>query len=360
MHLPHPSIPDRDGVDASSASTTAITCRVVRNERDRSHLIPLAPSEHDPLTEPWPAILAGRWRHQHPDPGDQPVVGDLVLATAGSPAVIHQLLPRRNVLQRVAAGSSPYVQVLAANLDHLLVMCGLDEDFNPRRLERYLVLAGSSGIRPVIVLTKADLVADPRPILASLATLDRQVPVLAISARTGTGLEKLQPFLQPGHLLAVVGSSGAGKSTLINRLAGTTDLATGAVRDHDSHGRHTTTARQLVPLPGGAAIIDTPGLREIQFLADDDTVAGTFDDIADLSRACRFRDCRHQDEPGCAVKAAIDDDRLDPDRLTNLIKMKKESQRAERKITNLARRAKTARERHHRQTDRVDWTEDDG
>ncbi len=257
-------------------------------------------------------------------------VGDWVLQRDGR---ILALLPRRSCIKRGAAGEHYRQQVIAANIDTAFVLCGLDDDFNPRRIERYLLLAGNGGTAPVVVLTKADLDAhtptDGRSRVdqarAALAGLEaRGIPVLAIDARDPDSTQALQPWLGAGRTVVLVGSSGAGKSTLTNTLLGQARMRTGQVRGSDSRGRHTTTYRALMTLPDGACLIDTPGMRELKPTGEERLDVGGFADVEALAAQCRFRDCVHQGEPGCAVRAAVNDGRLDPERLAHYQKLRAE------------------------------------
>ncbi|HEY4001286.1 MAG TPA: ribosome small subunit-dependent GTPase A [Candidatus Xenobia bacterium] len=245
--------------------------------------------------------VSGRLRHA----GTQPVVGDWVVVRD---TIIQAVLPRRTELRRAAAGRRTEVQVLAANVDTAFVVMGLDDNFNLRRLDRFLTLA-QGGIQPVVVLNKTDVSAEGESRQALVRQLHPTAPCGRISAVTGDGLDFLVPWLAPAQTVAVIGSSGVGKSTLINRLLGEDRLRTQAVRATDAHGRHTTTHRELLTLPGGALLIDTPGLREVQ-LWDDAGLDDAFSTVTNLSQACRFRDCRHDKEPGCAVRGQVADDEL--------------------------------------------------
>ncbi len=243
-------------------------------------------------------------------------VGDWVLLEGKR---IVALLPRRTAIKRGAAGEHYHQQVIAANIDTVFVVCGLDDDFNPRRIERYLLLVGSGGAQPVIVLTKADRTGDPAQAVADLAT--QGVPVLAVNAKDAASVAGLAEWLSPGRTVALVGSSGAGKSTLTNTLLGTEKMKTGEVRENDSRGRHTTTYRALIPLPSGACLIDTPGMRELKPTGEEDLAGGGFSDIEVLAGRCRFRDCSHRHEPGCAVLAAIERGELEEGRYRNYLKL---------------------------------------
>jgi ribosome biogenesis GTPase / thiamine phosphate phosphatase len=261
------------------------------------------------------ATISGHLRHLDHDP---PCVGDWVILREGS--IITEVLPRRTQLSRKEAGKRMREQVIAANMDLLFIVSGLDRDYNPRRLERYLVLAHQSGARPVILLNKADL----RGNFADLVRLTEQhapgVPVFALSALEQWGLEAISCSVDPGQTAALIGSSGAGKSTIVNALLGESRQRTTGVREADSKGRHTTTRRELIRMPGNWLLMDLPGLRELQLWADPERVDSTFADIVELSRQCRFRDCTHNLEPGCAVR----DSTLDPERLRNYHKLQKE------------------------------------
>ena len=243
---------------------------------------------------------------------------------AGSDARIRAVLPRATHFSRRAAGNPTEEQVLAANIDVVFLVSGLDHDFNPRRIERYLVTAWDSGAAPVIVLNKADLVADPATFVAEVEAVAPDVPVLAVSARAPASVAALRQHLGHGRTAALLGSSGVGKSSIANALIGDEVLRTHEVRESDSRGRHTTTGRQLVLLPGGGILIDTPGMRELQLWESTETVAGAFSDIDGLAVGCRFRDCRHATEPGCAVIAAAAGGTLPAARLESFRKLQGE------------------------------------
>ena len=249
------------------------------------------------------ATAGGRLRYEG---DDWPVVGDWVALEAGTR--IASVLPRRTAFSRKEPGRATREQVITANIDVLFIVAGLDGDFNLRRLERYLMMAWESGARPVIVLNKADLRADAAGVAAETEALG--APVAVISALDGSGVSALDAHIAAGETAALTGSSGVGKSTLLNRLLRSDSQRVQEVRVSDSRGRHTTVRRELFLAPNGWLIIDTPGLRELQLWAGTESVHLAFADIAELARQCRFRDCRHQGEPGCAVADSIDEARL--------------------------------------------------
>ena len=293
--------------------------RVVRQLRDLSLLW----SEQDERS----AEVAGKFRHQAADRSAYPVVGDWVAMepSGDDQALIHAVLPRRSAFIRKAAGELVEAQVAAANVDTVFLVSGLDGDFNLRRIERYLTTAWDSGASPVILLNKADLRTDLQNIIAEVELVAPGVPVVAVSATSGGNLDALRPYLVPRKTVALVGSSGVGKSTLINRLLGEERFRTAPVSDaEEGRGRHTTTTRELVRLPDGALLIDTPGMRELQLWTDDEGLGRPFKDIEDLAARCRFVDCSHELEPGCAVRAAVGDGTLDPRRLESYLKLRRE------------------------------------
>ena len=272
------------------------------------------------------AVTAGRLKHRASSRAELPAVGDWV-AVRQRPedgAVIVGVLPRRTAFTRRAAGEPTGEQVVAANVDVVFVVMGLDRDYNPRRLERYLLMARESGAAPVILLTKPDLSPDLSAHIRDVTTLAGDIVVHVVNPKRGEGVEQLHAHLAAARTAALLGSSGVGKSTIINRLVGVDVQRTREVRASDSRGRHTTTHRELVMLPGGGLIIDTPGMRELQLWDAADAVRETFDDIDALAAGCHFTNCRHRDEPRCAVKAAVAEGTLPAERLDSYVKLQDE------------------------------------
>lgn len=257
-----------------------------------------------------------------------PTVGDYVMINyiENGDSQILSTLPRRTCFFRREPGPIPRDQAVAANFDWVFLLQSMNQNFNPARLERYLALAWQSGATPVIVLTKADLAASYDAYLAEAARVAPGVDVHAISTRTGFGMETLRPYLQSGKTLVFLGSSGVGKSSLVNALAGEEIMTVSGIRETDGRGRHTTTHRQLSRLPSGALIIDTPGMRELGMAEAEDGLAEAFSDVEQYLGRCRFRDCRHEKEPGCAVKSAIAAGALDPARWERYRKLRDEAQ----------------------------------
>jgi ribosome biogenesis GTPase / thiamine phosphate phosphatase len=286
------------------------------------------------------ATPSGKLRESGDLDGDWPAVGDWVAAqvtiTDGR-TTLHAVLQRRSQFVRKMAGKPVAQQVIAANVDTAFLVAALDGDFNLRRLERYLAQCWESGASPVIVLNKADECDAVAARVAEVESIARGVPVLPMSAQTGSGMGALDALLIPNRTVVLLGSSGVGKSTLVNRLLGHDSRVTQPVRESDSRGRHTTTARQLLRLPTGALVIDTPGLRELQLWDAADGLAESFADIEEVASECRFRDCRHEREPGCAVLAAIGSGTLDRARWENRRKLQREQEFLRRKMDPEAR-----------------------
>ena len=293
------------------------------------------------------AEISGKFRHEARATGDFPAVGDWICLTAppttAERAIITRRLGRRSTISRKAAGRAVQEQVLAANVDTIFLVTALADDLNPRRLERYLSVVREAGAVPVVVLNKTDLTDDPETQAAAVRSRLPFVDVVAISARHGRGLEGLDPYLSPAQTVALIGSSGVGKSTLVNRLVGHELLRTAEISDVDGKGRHTTTARHLVELPGGALLIDTPGMRELQPWVEESAIADTFEDIAELATGCRFTDCAHESEPGCAVLAAVARGELSAERLEHFRHLRREIAFEERKRDKSAAAAEKRR-----------------
>lgn len=283
------------------------------------------------------AEVTGRLRHAARDRRDLPAVGDwVVLEPHGR---IDSVLPRRSAFVRKAAGARTEPQVIAANVDVVFVVTSANADFNPRRIERYVAAIQESGARPLLVINKTDLCEGVSSLVASLGTGAVGLPVARVSALEQRGLEQLSPYLGERTTIALVGSSGVGKSTLVNWLLGKDIQATSAIREHDARGRHTTTHRELLLLPGGGALIDTPGMREFSPWSDDADLDASFADVEALARRCRFVDCQHRGQPGCAVAAAMADGRLDPARLEHYATLQRELSHQHARGTAAGRRA---------------------
>lgn len=279
---------------------------------------------------------AGRLRHRAERRADLPAVGDWVALEARPDegrGTIHAVLPRRGCFARKEAGRRTDEQVIAANVDSVLVVTSLNNDLNARRIERYLAQVWESGAAPVVVLNKADLCDDAlaETLAAEMEAAAIGVAVLRVSAVTGAGFDELTPFLQAGQTIALLGSSGVGKSTIINRLLGRDAQVVRDIRSGDDRGRHTTSVRQLFALPGGALVIDTPGMRELQLWSDGAGLDRAFGDVEELARDCRFPDCSHESEPGCAIQEALSGGRLDAERLESWRKLQRELAFLERK-----------------------------
>ncbi len=293
----------------------------------------------------WLATLAGRLKHDAD--GMYPVTGDWVLMTDG---VISRVLVRKNGLSRGASGTRnkqdpqpQREQVIAANLDTVCIVSGLDRDFNLRRIERYLTLVYNCGLNPVVILTKADLHHDPEHFVGEVEAVAFGVPIHLVSASDDTGLTALEPYLSQGRTTTMVGSSGAGKSTLVNRLYGKTVQPTASISAHVGKGKHTTTSRDLFMMPQGGMVIDNPGIREIGFWDVDKGVEAVFPEIEKLGLECRFINCSHTNEPGCRVLEAADEGEISRDRLENYRKMKRELEYLSHRLNKSANRVEKER-----------------
>ena len=317
--------PARDEAFAPRAGAGLVPGRV---SLEHNHVFRVLTAGGEMLAE-----TAGALKHRAAARTDLPVVGDWVAIRpdpAGGRSQIREVLPRTTRVSRKAAGRDTVEQVVAANLDTLFVVFGLDTPVNPRSIERYLVVARHSGAEPVVLLNKADLVADPGEAVTVAAAHAGGVAVLAVSSKTGARMDRLESWLGPGRTIALVGPSGVGKSSIVNRLMGQEVLPTGEVRDWDRRGRHTSVHRQLVIRAGGGLVIDTPGMREVA-LWETDAVDEAFVDIAAVAAGCRFRDCRHRAEPGCAVKAAVESGTIEAARYDSYLTLQLEQEAVEKK-----------------------------
>lgn len=296
------------------------------------------------------AEITGKMMFEATTRKDYPAVGDWVALQrydGDSPSIIHRILPRTTILSRKSSGREMEEQIIAVNIDVVFIVQALDKSFNLRRLERFLVVASHSGAQPVILLSKADLLTGEErdAMLAEVRSIAGDAAVIAYSAKTLEQLDEVKRRIGPQSTVCFIGASGAGKSTLINRLVGSELLHTQEVREDDARGRHTTTHRELIPLAGGGSVIDTPGLREIGLWDADDDVDGTFPDIAELALECRFTDCTHAHEPGCAVLAALNDGTLDTGRYQSFLKLRKEADYLAAKTDVTKQQERKARER---------------
>jgi ribosome biogenesis GTPase len=281
---------------------------------------------HDGKTEYW-ATHSGKMLHHATEKSELPAVGDWVVVThqeGDEKGVVQWVFPRKSKFSRKRVGESTDEQIVATNIDTIFLVNALNLDFNPRRIERYLVLAWESGATPVIILSKADLCEDVEDKIAEVEQIAYGVPIHVISAIEGNGMDALEPYLQTGQTVALLGSSGAGKSTLLNAVLGEPIQAVKEVREHDHRGLHTTTARQMFFLPQGAALIDTPGMRELQLWSSEDGLSQTFDDIEELAENCKFRNCQHNNEPGCAIQEGMENGTLDAGRYRSYCKLQRE------------------------------------
>lgn len=298
-----------------------IRCRVIRQQREQYGIA-------DEQGNEYAARVSGKYMNNAAAADDYPAVGDYVAARIeGDTAIIHALFPRKSAFVRKVSGKTFAAQVVAANVDTVFLCMSLNENFNARRMERYVAAAWESGARPVIVLTKADICSDVDAKLNELYSAAPGVDIVAVCAMDGMGMDKLSPYIAKGETIAFVGWSGVGKSTLINRLTGSDTMQTGAISG-GGRGRHTTTHRELIPLANGATLIDTPGMRELGMMDAEAGIEAAFEDIEQAARGCRFADCTHTNEPGCAVRAAIERGEISRERFESYKKLSAENERA--------------------------------
>lgn len=286
------------------------------------------------------AKVSGKFMYEAMSKADFPSVGDWVaisLREDEKNATIHSVLPRKSSFLRKVAGTIPDSQVIAANFDYVFIMTSLNNNFSLRRIERYLAIAWDSGGLPIIILSKADLCDNIDEKVSSVESITPGVPIHAVSSETGDGIETLFNYVASGNTITIVGSSGVGKSTLLNKLSNENLMDTSAIREEDSKGRHTTTHRQMFLLPSGGLIIDTPGTRELGLWDIDSGITETFGDIEGIALGCKFKDCKHEKEPGCKVREALVDGILDSKRLDSYVKLKKELKYIEAKNQHASR-----------------------
>ena len=280
------------------------------------------------------ATISGNYAHNAYVREHYPAVGDFVLVQkmpGEERAIIHHLFERKSLFKRKVAGGALEMQIVATNVDTVFLVMSLNDDFNIRRLERYLTAAWDSGAMPVIVLTKADLCDDPSRFVKEIEQIAFGVDILIVSAVDGEGLDQLKHYVSEGKTVALLGSSGAGKSTLVNALIGNDVMKTSDIREDDAKGRHTTTHRELIVTPMGGNIIDTPGMRELQLYDQDDSLSATFEDVEEISTRCKYRDCQHKKEPGCGIQDALQTGELARERYANFLKLQKELAYLDRK-----------------------------
>lgn len=317
-----------DHPETSQAINNGLTiARVVQVQRN----LFLLEGDCAGLSQQWWADLSGRFRHETDASYELPTVGDWVVATAGARydrLQILSLFPRSSLVGRQAVERSGDMQLMAANVDTIFIVSSCNQDWNLRRLERYRLLVDQAGVNALLLVSKADLLQADHDLYLDEAR--KIFPLLFVSVVTGQGLDELRSRLSPGETVMFIGSSGVGKSSLINSLFGFEKAETQSIREEDGRGRHTTSSRSLFLLPSGAVLIDMPGIRQLGiFGLDDEDLAATFGDVGDFAQNCRFRDCSHEQEPGCAVKEAIEDGRLDAGRLRSFRKLQKEQRASE-------------------------------
>ena len=329
---------NKEHYDIASAHPEFTLGRVIAQEREVYRVV----TEQ----EEYGARVSGKFRYSTVNPSDYPAVGDFVLMECMSReelAVIQMILPRKSAFLRKAAGTMNVEQIVAANVDTIFICMSLNKDFNVRRMERYLSVAWDSGATPVIVLTKKDLSSDMEDKLLEIENVAIGVPVIETSVIAEDGLDKIYPYLKEHGTVAFVGSSGVGKSTLINRLLGTELIETGGLRNDDK-GRHTTTHREIFMIPGKGMVIDTPGMRELGMWSAQEGIDHTFSDIDELVGQCRFSNCTHQTEPGCAVRQAVKDGLITKERYRSYMKLKAENAYNENAADYLAAKKKKFKE----------------
>ncbi|MBW8015034.1 MAG: ribosome small subunit-dependent GTPase A [Planctomycetes bacterium] len=317
-----------------------VPARVIREHK---HIYQVH-TEDGPLT----AALAGKIDYDAQTKADYPTVGDWVavkLIPNEDKAVIRAILPRKSKFTRKSVAKADEEQVIAVNIETVFLVTAFDEDFNLRRIERYLVLAWDSGADPVIILNKSDLCDDVEYYISQIKFVAPDVPIHTICATEGKGIEPLFEYLGSGKTVSLLGSSGVGKSTIINTILGIERLAVAPVREDDSKGRHTTTHRELILLPQGGAMIDNPGMRQLHLWVDQDGIKRAFEDIELLAENCKFRDCTHDHEPGCAVLEALEEGKIDPQRIENFQKLKDEIHLLERRQEQNRKAKEIARQR---------------
>lgn len=290
----------------------------------------------------WLSVCSGAFQHEAFERRDFPAVGDWV-AVERMPGeergVIHAILPRTSLFSRKSAGTTISEQIIAVNIDIVFLVMSMNHDFNARRLERYLVAAYDSGATPVVVLTKMDVSDDPDHYLELASELCFGTDVFPVSNTTGEGIERITALLENGKTAALLGSSGVGKSSLVNSICGEETMAVQDIREDDAKGRHTTTHRELIKIPTGGVLIDTPGMREFQLWNESESLDSGFKDIEELSTSCKFGDCRHESEPGCAIRNALETGELTRERYGNYVKLQKEIAFLDRKMNRQAQAA---------------------